>query len=441
MKKILMLIHTFPPIGSVGGSIRIIKLLKYINELKPDFSSTIITLKDNFVLLNDLQLAQASISEIPPNVKIIRTNTFQPRHPNSHEVNSEKNPVETNNQKKSKSTKYFIKKVYKIIERNFLIPDYGILWFPFSLKAALREIKKNNIELIYATAPPFSVLIQAAIIKRITNKKLVLDIKDDWMHMTRFDENPGALQRKIEIRMERFCVYHADKVILVTESSLNDFIRRYPQQKDKFVLITNGCDVSEYKNYWTQQFADNKKFTIIHSGVMTSTRNPSGFFKAIKELQEEEIISPKNFEMKFIGHMPHNIVEMIEKVELNEIITSCAPLEREDYIKAISKANLLVAFNYQIKTLIPGKLYDYWGSRKPILLIDLQDSTAAKFVEKNKIGKVKDFEDSIGIKTIIKEYFDLWLKGLQVPLNDVENLSLYDRKELTKQLIALLDNI
>ncbi len=441
MKNILMLVHTFPPIGSVGGSIRIIKFLKYINELRQDFNSTIITVKDNFVLLNDMQLAHASLSEIPQNVKIIRTNTFQPRHPNSLKVNDETNTVEKNNIRKSKSIKFFIKKTYKTLEKNFLIPDYGILWFPFSIKAALSEIKKNNIDIIYATAPPFSVLLQAALIKKITKKKLVLDIKDDWMHMTRFNDNPRALQRKLEIRMERFCVNHADKVILVTESSLNDFIRRYPKQKDKFVLITNGCDVSEYKNYWIQQFADNKKFTIIHSGVMTSTRNPSGFFKAIKELKEEKIISPKNFNMKFIGHIPQNIVEMIEKEDLNEIISSCAPLEREDYIRTISKANLLVAFNYQIKTLIPGKLYDYWGSRKPILLIDLPDSTAAKFVEKNKIGNVREFKDSSGIKTIINKYFELWSKGLQVPLNDIDNLSLYDRKELTRRLIDVFDKM
>ena len=122
MKNILMIVHTFPPMGSVGGSIRILKFLKYITELRKDIFCTIVTLRDDFILLNDPQLAHISLEEVPQkNVKIIRTNTLQPRHPKSNKIDNEpttSRETQTNNKNRIKQ---IIKIVYNFIEKNILI--------------------------------------------------------------------------------------------------------------------------------------------------------------------------------------------------------------------------------------------------------------------------------------------------------------------------------
>ena len=90
MKKILMIVHTFPPMGSVGGSIRVVKFLKYITELRNDIYNIVVTLRDDFVLLNDLHLSKVSLNELPQrNIRVVRTNTLQPRHPNPNSENKE----------------------------------------------------------------------------------------------------------------------------------------------------------------------------------------------------------------------------------------------------------------------------------------------------------------------------------------------------------------
>lgn len=441
MKKILMLVHTFPPIGSVGGSIRIVKFLKYINELRTDIHSTIITVRDDITLLNDFKLSAVSESEIPKkNIKVIRTNTFQAKHPNPSQYNDLANKSTIASERKTFSIKSILKKIYKFLEKFILIPDYGILWFPFSLKSSLKEIKENKIDIIYATAPPFSVLLQAVILKKITKKKLILDIKDDWIYQTVFLARPLIL-RKVEKSLEKICIKNANKIILVTQKSLADYSMRYPEFKDKFELITNGCDTQEYSKYWTLTKKSNPKFTIIHSGVIAVSRDPSGFLKAISELKQAKIISKDNFEINFIGVLPINISELIVEMNLEDIVSSSKVLEREEYIKAISGADLLLAFNYQIKTLVPGKLYDYWGSRRPILLIDSSDSMASQLISENQLGVVKDFDDVRGMKEVIKNYFSLWERGQLNHNSDVENLFNYDRKNLTKKLLEIIDNV
>lgn len=443
MKKILMLVHTFPPLGSVGGSIRIIKFLKYINMLRPDIFSTIITLRDDIVLLNDFPLAKVSLNEIPQNnIKIIRTNTLQLRHPNPRKTDKI-DEIGNSSSKKSKNyLKNALKNLYKFFEKYFLIPDYSILWFPFSIKTACREIKQNKIEIIYATAPPFSVLIQAAIIRKLTDTKLILDIKDDWVYNTKF-LSKSFIIKYIESKLERFSVKNADRVILVTQRSYDDFCKRFPRIKEKFSLITNGCDIEEYEPYWKVKYKKSSKFRFIHSGIIANSRNPNGFFDALVELKEEGLISCENFIFKFIGELNDDLKNTIVQKRLNDIIFINKPLEREEYIKEISNTDLLLAFNYQIKTLIPGKIYDYWGSRRPILLIDSFDSIAAELVHGNKLGTVKQFDDINGIKEVIRYYFNLWDKDSELlyKKTNIDNLYKYDRKYLTTKLIEIFDEV
>ena len=157
MKNILMIIHTFPPMGSVGGSIRIVKFLKYINEITKDISVTLITIRDDIVPLNDLHLSKALLSELSDiNINIIRTNTLQPRHPNPSQYGFKKNEINQNKNCYRNLIKNVLKKAYNFSEKYILIPDYALLWAPFLIPKAIKESK--NIDLIYATAPPIQLL-------------------------------------------------------------------------------------------------------------------------------------------------------------------------------------------------------------------------------------------------------------------------------------------
>ncbi len=56
-RKLLILVHTFPPFGTVGGSIRLLKSLVFMNRENDGWDPTIITLDPKVDLL---WLAKAS---------------------------------------------------------------------------------------------------------------------------------------------------------------------------------------------------------------------------------------------------------------------------------------------------------------------------------------------------------------------------------------------
>ena len=73
-----------------------------------------------------------------------------------------------------------------------------------------------------------------------------------------------------------------------------------------------------------------------------------------------------------------------------------------------------------------------------LLLIDSEDSMAAKLVYENKLGEVKDFTDREGIKKTIEYYFNLWKNKSTGYKTDIKNLYNYDRKNLTLKLIEII---
>ena len=158
-------------------------------------------------------------------------------------------------------------------------------------------------------------------------------------------------------------------------------------------------------------------------------------------MKENGIITKDNFEVKFIGILHAKIIKLIKELNLDDVIFTSGVLDRENYIKSISKADLLLAFNYQMKNLIPGKLYDYWGARNPILLIDSLDSMASKLVAENNLGTVNDFEDVEGMYNSIKSYFDAWYNNNPIPKSDIANLYNYDRKKLTGKLVEIFKSL
>ena len=76
----------------------------------------------------------------------------------------------------------------------------------------------------------------------LTGKPLILDYRDDWIDTPDYRSTP-IVKRLIRRWLERWAVHAANKVVLVTEWSIQAFLGRYPKEpKDKFVLIPNGCE-------------------------------------------------------------------------------------------------------------------------------------------------------------------------------------------------------
>jgi hypothetical protein len=100
---------------------------------------------------------------------------------------------------------------------------------------------------------------------------------------------------------------------------------------------------------------------------------------------------------------------------------------------------LLIEINsVETKSIIPGKIFEYMVSGRPIIGIGPTGSDFAGILAETHTGVFIDYSEKEKLKQTILEYYNQYLDGsLTVDAAGVEQ---YSRKNLTAKLAALLGN-
>lgn len=433
-----MLAYVFPPFFSAGGSIRAVKFTKYL--LSFGWSPIVLTIDDRIEY--DTKRKQGSHSlmkDVPEQVRVIRTTAGEPSA-----AMLDKGRSARTGSRLAAITVGALGKLRRLGRNYLMLPDEHIVWLPFAFTTARKIIKSEQVEVVYATCPPFSVALIGGLIKRFTGKPLVLDFRDDWIGMPGHSSKPQLI-RWVNRKMESWAVSQCERLIAVTESSRRAFIERYPKEpKDKFVLIPNGVDLVEFQVHSRPTDPrKNSDFTIVHAGLLSDSpiwrRSPEAIFGAVRRIHDRNPDMNGKLRLVFVGHLPASYQCMVRDMGLSEFVTEVEYLPREELIQRLRAADLLLAISTEgFSTAIPGKLYEYWAAGgPPILLLD-NNSEAQRLVEKHELGYVIRPDDVAGIENLLLNLLERIPSGERSRINQA-SISHYDRKQLTGQLSQVLD--
>ncbi len=112
-------------------------------------------------------------------------------------------------------------------------------------------------------------------------------------------------------------------------------------------------------------------------------------------------------------------------------------IKKQLHYQKKSQVLLLIEIDSEdTKCIIPGKLFEYMVSNRPIIAIGPKGSDVEKIIKETNTGNYFNYDDYESLKTIIlKHYKAFQNKTLQVhPIG----LQKYHRKALTKSLSKLL---
>jgi glycosyltransferase involved in cell wall biosynthesis len=437
MKKVLMIARAFPPFQSVGHSIRVVKFIKYL----PAFGwlPSVLTIDDRREYEFDRKHgSETLLSEIPPEVLIHRTVAGEP---SSRFLEKEREFGQRN---------WLTRVIVKVLGgarrwafRNILLPDRCVVWLPFALGRGRQIIRSQGIDVIFATCPPHSATLIGALLKLLTGRRLILDFRDDWIDTPWYHSKP-TLIRMIHRRLESWAVKTADKVILVTEWSKNAFLERYPSQpSDKFIFISNGCDLGDFAMLTSMTPAPrNSKFTIVHAGSLNVSklfgRSPAGLFQAIQQILLQQPGLAEQLTVALAGDLPEEHRRLAEEMGLSRVIKGLGHVPHDELIRLIKSADLLLAINYEgWSTLIPAKIYEYWAVGGPPILLLSCHGAASMFVKRHGLGLTVEPFDVAGIRQAILAVYGQ--RGTAAALNvSTAGIEKYDRQALTRELAQVL---
>lgn len=424
MKKVLIITYYWPPAGGPGVQ-RWLKFVKYLPEFNIE---PIVYIPEN----PNYPITDTSLnSEVSENLTILKQPIKEPyklaglfSKKASNSISKGIIPV----QKKQS----FIHKLLIYIRGNFFIPDARIGWVKPSVLFLSDYISKNNIGTIITTGPPHSLHLIGLALKDRLGVDWVADFRDPWTTIGYHKKlKLSKVSKEKHKVLERQVLNSADKIIVTSYTTKTEFetITNKP-----ISVITNGYDIEK-----VGEVSLDTKFTLSHIGSLLSERNPEILWQVLSELMEELAGFNDDFQLNFIGFVSDNIMESLEKYHLTNHVNNVGYISHNEAIVFQKKSQilLLIEINSEdTKCIIPGKLFEYMVSNRPIVSIGPKDSDVEKIIKETNTGNYFCYDDYDLLKsTLTKHYHTFKSSTLQ---SHAIGLQKYSRKNLTKQLVEEL---
>nr|WP_315166102.1 glycosyltransferase family 4 protein [uncultured Flavobacterium sp.] len=423
-KKLLIITYYWPPAGGPGVQ-RWLKFVKYL----PDFGiQPIVYIPENptYPIVDE-----ALVNEVSDKAIIVKHKIFEPYQLASFFSKNKTKKISSGiipNKKKQS----FLDKTFLWIRGNLFIPDARIFWVKPSVEFLEKYIKENDIDTIVTSGPPHSLHLIGLELKEKLNVKWFADFRDPWttigyhkaLRLSKYAANKHkALEHKV--------LNAADTIIVTSKTTKTEFqaITSKP-----IAVITNGYDTEEV----AKQTLDTK-FSLAHIGSFLSERNPLILWESLVELLHEISDFKDHLEIKLIGAVSQEVLETISQYGLNGYVNNLGYVSHTEAIAHQRNSQVLLLIEIDsadTKSIIPGKLFEYMVSDRPIVAIGPKDSDFAEIITNTNTGVFFDYSEKMKLKSVILDFYNQFLEG-KLQVNGI-GLQHYSRKNLTKELAKLI---
>ena len=424
-KKLLIITYYWPPAGGPGVQ-RWLKFVKYL----PDFGvQPIVYIPENptYPIVD-----KALVSEVSDKAIILKHKIFEPYQLAGIFSKKQTKKISSGiipNQKKQT----FLEKILLWVRGNLFIPDARKYWVKPSVEYLKKYIQENEIDTIVTSGPPHSLHLIGLQLKNDLKINWLADFRDPWTtigyHKALKLSSFATKKHKV---LEKKVLTTADTIIVTSKTTKTEFqaITNQPIE-----VITNGYDV---ENIPRQKL--DEKFAMSHIGSFLSDRNPAILWEVLSELVSENVNFASRFQLNLIGKVSQEIIDSISKFNLSNYCNLVGYVSHNEAIVFQKKSQILLLIEInspETRSIIPGKLFEYMVSERPIIAIGPKDSDFAEIITTTNTGVFFTYDEKERLKKTILANFELYLENkLQVyPVG----LQQYSRKSLTEKLVKILN--
>jgi glycosyltransferase involved in cell wall biosynthesis len=322
-------------------------------------------------------------------------------------------------------------------------PDrWGLTWIPSAIIKGRQLIKKYQPDVIWSSSPIPSTHYIANKLSTKAAIPWVADYRDPFHYM---NGSAGQWLDKFHKRIDQATLKNATHLTFATSAVKDLYQGKYKKLvSEKSTVIENGYDEANFEKLQTLKdkttpFSD-KKFSLYYSGVLyPNGRDPIPIFEAISALQNQGIINRNNFELIFQGAGDgHEFTDTVNKLKLRELTKFIEPVT---FIKALNNMihadALLLIQDSRFNKQIPGKVYEYLRTQKPLLVKADPNGETAKLAM-----QFSEVEIAYTAESITKCLAQL----IEANVNDsnnctMRNLKDYNREGKAKILHDILDKV
>ena len=423
MKRVLFITYFWPPSGKASLHWPL-KMIKYLPE--SGWEPSVLTVNEDTFYQKDESL----LEDIVPDLKVIKTGTIEPFNIYRQFLGKKKNEPLIASESMSQSKKSFNHMISLWIRMNLFVPDARVGWYFPGVKEGKDFLSKNKIDAIISNGPPHTAHLLGRRLSSLFNIPHIPVFIDPWADIVYYqDYKRTKPTQAFDKYLEENVIKKAGEIVFVTETMKNDYVKKYPAIKDKAHVLYwgyNEDDFSEIENEVNDSKSDEE--IIAHAGNMYDYNNPVSFFEYIKN----EINTGRKIKIKFIGTVSPKTKEIIEHLKLIENAEYIGFLPYKQMLIELLKSDVLLMMVNE-KRHVPGKLFEYLRTGKPILAFGNDNQEVKAIIEKANAGMIFNYNENA------KEFFDLTKNGYKQFKTDIPLIKKYARRNIAGELGKILD--
>lgn len=203
-------------------------------------------------------------------------------------------------------------------------------------------------------------------------------------------------------------------------------------------MINNGYDNEDF------DIRPNSydKFTLTYTGSLyNGLRDPKIIFLAIKQLIDEKKIDKHKIQINYLGKEGDLFLKIAKDAEVDYIVNNKGFCNRNESIREQMSSNILLLLGVDSEKdegVYTGKVFEYIGSKKPILFIGGKNNALKELLERNNIGKCYSYSDIKAVKECILDKYNLYTNNIEPILSGCADFSY---QKIIEKLITIIEEI
>lgn len=424
MRKALIIAYYWPPAGGPGVQ----RWLKFVTYLREFGIEPVVYIPDNpeYPIVDEKLLSQ-----VPEGITIIRKPIFEPTRVLSRfapkDVRSLSSGIIPAKGAQSPFARFMI-----WVRGNLFIPDARVFWVKPSVAFLKKYLREHQIDTVITTGPPHSLHLIGMELKKALPIQWIADFRDPWTTIGYHKslDLTGFAERR-HMALEQEVLESADEIIVTSPLTRAEFAAKTSKP---ITVITNGYDIKR-----PDSTVCDEKFSVSHIGSLLARRNPVVLWQALAELVRDTPGFADDFELHLVGTVSQEVIDMIKMYDLDRhcFLHGYVAHDKAVALQQKSQVLLIIEINSQdTKCIIPGKLFEYMVSGRPVLGIGPAGSDFAAIIRDTEIGVFADYSEKEVIKSTLLAWYQQYLHGaLTVSPKHVDR---YSRRNLTAELATLI---
>ena len=438
MKRVLVVTYYWPPSGGSGVQ-RWVKFAKYLPQ--EGWQPVIYTPENPEYTAIDHTLE----AEIPHTVEIIRRPITEPynlyRKLMGKGASTDMKTLTAGASggavtEISSGKKSFKQRLSLWIRGNLFVPDPRVGWVKPSVRFLKKYLAEHPVDVIVTTGPPHSMHLIGQRLHKELGLPWIPDFRDPWSRMYYLKHLPMSARTWRRLRsMEQSVLDDCSTVLAVTPLVQEEF---QAQTKTPVAMITNGYDGGDFE----QAVEPDGFFNVVHTGLFAADGNPLNLWKALGIKAWADADFKAALRLRLVGKVDREVYDAIAEAGLKDNVVD---LGYRDHLTAVREqlaATMLVLplrNDPEYRPILPGKLFEYLASRRPILGIGQEDGAMARVLANTGAGVTAGWDNLEAMRDFIDKAWEQFKAGGVPPVEG--DIARFSRRSLTRELAALLERV